>query len=106
MSSLYIHIPFCTRKCPYCDFFSRVGSSCELEEYVELLLLNLEMSGQNQAQPQPPLATIFWGGGTPSLLSVAQVERLLAAVDHRFGIAHRTRKSLLKPTPGLSIRKN
>ena len=87
MSSLYIHIPFCTRKCPYCDFFSRVGSPRELEEYVELLLLNLAVLAQNQAQPQPPLATIFWGGGTPSLLSVTQVERLLAAIDHRLGIA-------------------
>src|SRR5476651_2431797 len=69
--SLYIHVPWCLKKCPYCDFNSHELKN-ELPEaaYVDALLLDLE-----QALPSiwgRRLATVFIGGGTPSLLSPAQ----------------------------------
>lgn len=85
MSSLYIHIPFCSSKCPYCDFFSQVGSQQQIDEYVELLNLNLKILEQ-KTLPCQPFETIFFGGGTPSLLSVEQVENLLSNIQQTFGI--------------------
>ncbi|TXT24889.1 MAG: oxygen-independent coproporphyrinogen III oxidase [Gallionellaceae bacterium] len=77
--SLYIHIPWCVRKCPYCDFNSHEARNGLLEqEYVAALTRDLE-----QALPQiwgRKVYTVFIGGGTPSLLSARAVEELLAAV--------------------------
>ncbi len=86
MNSLYLHIPYCQRKCGYCDFFSLPqASTAELDEYVQLLLCELEQLRQ-QAEPLP-LQTIFFGGGTPSLLSVEQVASLLRRVEDLFGFS-------------------
>ncbi|RLB74331.1 MAG: hypothetical protein DRH06_09775, partial [Deltaproteobacteria bacterium] len=86
MSSLYLHIPFCSRKCPYCDFFSQVGSQRQINDYVELLILNLQILKRDDSHPTP-LNTIFFGGGTPSLLSVEQVGDILNKVAQTYGIA-------------------
>ncbi|HEY6093938.1 MAG TPA: radical SAM family heme chaperone HemW [Gallionellaceae bacterium] len=77
--SLYIHVPWCVRKCPYCDFNSHEARN-ELPEdaYVDALIRDLE-----QALPQVwgrRVYSVFMGGGTPSLLSAPALERLLAAV--------------------------
>ena len=85
MSSLYLHIPFCSSKCPYCDFYSQVGSQQQIAEYVELLNLNLKILKQKNSSFQP-FETIFFGGGTPSLLSVSQIESLLNSIQQIFGI--------------------
>lgn len=89
-SSAYIHIPFCRRRCFYCDFpVSVVGDSLRgetsgtISQYVEMLLQEITLA---QALGQP-LMTIFFGGGTPSLLSTQQLEQILAALDRQFGIS-------------------
>ncbi len=84
MSSLYIHIPFCASKCPYCDFFSQVGSQLDIDEYIRLLILNIDVFEDNKSQISP-LQTIFFGGGTPSLLSAQQVEKTLNQLGKIFG---------------------
>lgn len=87
--SAYLHIPFCHRRCFYCDFAvvplgdkadgARSGS---IAAYLELLL------GEIAAAPAgPPLSTVYVGGGTPSMLTPAQVESLLGALGRRFGLA-------------------
>ena len=77
--SLYIHVPWCLRKCPYCDFNSHEARSAVPEEaYVAALIRDLEL-----ALPQiwgRPVYTVFIGGGTPSLLSSNAVEKILSAV--------------------------
>ncbi|MEB3290053.1 MAG: radical SAM family heme chaperone HemW [Leptolyngbya sp.] len=87
--SAYVHIPFCRRRCFYCDFpISVLGNqrrgetSLSVEGYVEVLCAEI------QATPNlgTALQTVFFGGGTPSLLSVAQVEQILAVLDQQFGI--------------------
>ena len=85
MSSLYIHIPFCPRKCPYCDFFSEVGTQHEIDNYVELLIRNIKILRQHNLA-SPPFKTIFFGGGTPSLFSIQQVENILHNIQQTFGI--------------------
>lgn len=86
MSSLYLHIPFCRSKCPYCDFFSQVGSQEQVSEYVDLLLQHLHIE-QRISPSGSPLETIFFGGGTPSLLSAEQVARLLTQLETAFGFS-------------------
>ena len=87
----YIHIPFCRRRCFYCDFaISVVGerkrgdSSATIATYIETLLSEIEATPILADQP---LETVFFGGGTPSLLAPAQVEEILDKLARRFGIA-------------------
>jgi putative oxygen-independent coproporphyrinogen III oxidase len=80
--SLYIHIPWCVRKCPYCDFNSHnAPETLPQNEYVEALLRDLVIDlplAQNR-----PLASIFFGGGTPSLFSADNIARILDGVAAR-----------------------
>ncbi|MBW4630420.1 MAG: radical SAM family heme chaperone HemW [Iphinoe sp. HA4291-MV1] len=89
-NSAYIHIPFCRRRCFYCDFpVSVVGerlrgeTSGTISQYVNMLCQEIAITpalGQ-------PLITIFLGGGTPSLVSTEQLQRILEALDKRFCVS-------------------
>ena len=86
----YLHIPFCRRRCFYCDFpISVIGdrrdgsNSLGVQTYVDQLCREIEAT-PNQGRS---LETVFFGGGTPSLLTAAQIVRILATLDRRFGIA-------------------
>ncbi|WP_287810668.1 radical SAM family heme chaperone HemW [Pseudomonas sp.] len=80
--ALYIHIPWCVRKCPYCDFNSHAASPVlPEEEYVDALLADLD--NDLPATYGRPLSSIFFGGGTPSLFSAKALGRLLAGVEQR-----------------------
>lgn len=85
MNSLYLHIPFCRRKCPYCDFYSVLQDPGNLEGYTRLLLRHLQLA--RERGEQGPFATVFFGGGTPSLLPAAAVAQILAAARELFGVA-------------------
>lgn len=83
--SLYVHIPWCVQKCPYCDFNSHTQKGAIPEDdYIDALLDDLDTD--LAAYPSivtRPLHSIFIGGGTPSLMSPAQIERLLAGINAR-----------------------
>ena len=83
--ALYIHIPWCVKKCPYCDFNSH-GVSGEIPEtaYVEALIRDLETDG-HLAQGRK-LLSLFFGGGTPSLFSPASIEAVIEAANRAIGI--------------------
>ncbi|MBH3339526.1 radical SAM family heme chaperone HemW [Pseudomonas mendocina] len=84
--ALYIHIPWCVRKCPYCDFNSHAaGPTLPEEEYVDALLADLDVDLQHVHGR--PLTSIFFGGGTPSLFSDRALGRLLAGVERRVAFA-------------------
>ncbi|MGZ4389199.1 MAG: radical SAM family heme chaperone HemW [Gaiellaceae bacterium] len=74
---LYVHLPFCARRCGYCDFVTAVGRRGEHGAYVDALLAELELERGLLA---PGLETIFLGGGTPTFTEPAALERLLAAL--------------------------
>ncbi|MFQ6370155.1 radical SAM family heme chaperone HemW [Shewanella sp. YIC-542] len=77
--SLYIHIPWCVRKCPYCDFNSHAQhGELPQQQYVDALLQDLQ--ADKAYVQQRPLHSIFIGGGTPSLFDADQIGRLLAGV--------------------------
>ena len=85
--ALYIHIPWCVRKCPYCDFNSHAaGPELPEEAYVDALLADLD--SDLPAAHGRELVSIFFGGGTPSLFSARALDRLLQGVNRRLGFAH------------------
>ena len=71
----YIHIPFCERKCNYCDFTSLKGSDSQIERYVNYLLKEIEIYSQKYDLSQKQ-DTIYFGGGTPSLLPIDSLEKI------------------------------
>lgn len=84
--ALYIHIPWCVRKCPYCDFNSHTASPVLPEqEYVDALLADLDQD--LHAVYGRELTSIFFGGGTPSLFSAEALGRLLTGVEQRIPFA-------------------
>ena len=84
--ALYVHIPWCVRKCPYCDFNSHAaGPELPEEAYVDALLADLD--ADLGAAHGRELTSIFFGGGTPSLFSANALGRLLDGVNRRLGFA-------------------
>ncbi|WP_282281688.1 radical SAM family heme chaperone HemW [Pseudomonas sp. PS02302] len=84
--ALYIHIPWCVRKCPYCDFNSHAaGPTLPEAEYVDALLADLDNDLAHVHGR--PLTSIFFGGGTPSLFSAEALGRLLDGVARRLSFA-------------------
>src|SRR6478752_10618648 len=87
---LYIHWPFCVSKCPYCDFNSHVRQSIDEQQWQEALLAELKyLSQQTQGRT---LTSLFFGGGTPSLMSAKTVEQLIESAT-----------SYWNPSSGLEI---
>ena len=84
-AGIYIHIPFCRSRCSYCDFATGMYTAALAERYVPALAKEIESFGQ--VEIPSTVDTIFFGGGTPSLLSSAQVETILNAVDERFTVS-------------------
>lgn len=85
--SLYVHMPWCVRKCPYCDFNSHAAPEhVPQAEYVDALLEDLQ--NELPAAADRELVSIFFGGGTPSLFAPEQIGRFLRGVRAAFALAH------------------
>jgi len=76
---VYVHWPFCAAKCPYCDFNSHVRTAIDEDGWVDGILAELEWVAAHQAQ-RPVVETIFFGGGTPSLMAGKSVGRVLQKI--------------------------
>jgi len=95
---LYLHIPFCRRKCPYCAFVSRESAAADLDGYAETLLAEMCLAARAFGV-EKPLASVYFGGGTPSLLDPSQVARLLERAASLFGLGQRS-EITLEANPG------
>src|SRR5215469_15553664 len=87
--SLYLHIPFCHAKCHYCDFNSYAGMLGLREDYVAALIHEIALAGRRVLLPDGTprrCRTVFFGGGTPSLLTAEQVAAILAASRTAFAL--------------------
>jgi oxygen-independent coproporphyrinogen-3 oxidase len=84
--SLYTHIPFCRHRCAYCDFNTYAGQENSIPAYVVALCRELEFTGKN-APEKLALHTVFFGGGTPSLLTPRQFEAILHAISDSFELS-------------------
>ncbi len=82
---LYLHIPFCAHICPYCDFNTYAGQEALIPRYVDALCAEIARAGDRH--DGRPAATIFFGGGTPSLLPATAIEHILATCRDAFPVA-------------------
>ena len=82
---LYLHVPFCKRKCNYCDFCSFSNLSCDIRDrYIDRLV---EEIGAYKRDKKIGVDTIFFGGGTPTLLTPFELEKIIRAIDDTFRVA-------------------
>lgn len=94
---IYIHIPFCVKKCAYCDFLSAPSTEEERERYVNLLCEEIAASSVRAKEYE--VVTVFFGGGTPSILKGEQIERILKVLRESFVIAENA-EITLEMNPG------
>lgn len=92
MAGIYIHIPFCKTRCTYCDFFSTTLLS-QRDDYVRALCKEAD---QRLANIATPVQTVYFGGGTPSLLSTAHIQRIIS----RLPLSADTEEITLEANPG------
>ena len=98
--SLYIHIPFCETKCPYCDFNTYAGIEPLIPEYVDALIEEARFWGDTLSRRHSPaVSTVFFGGGTPSYLPLGDIARILDEVRSSFRLAP-TAEITLESNPG------
>jgi oxygen-independent coproporphyrinogen-3 oxidase len=79
-AALYIHIPFCEKRCVYCDFYTVAGQRSRMPDYVYALKKEIALRAAESFWQRQRLATIFFGGGTPSLLSPGEISEILESV--------------------------
>ena len=79
---VYVHVPFCLHRCHYCDFNTYEGLESERAPYVDALVAAISRDERGGR----PVTSVFFGGGTPTLLTPAQLGRVLGAIEDRFGI--------------------
>lgn len=105
--SLYIHIPWCVKKCPYCDFNSHTSGEIDEEKYLHALMADLD--AEQAADPgiatQRPIRTIFFGGGTPSLFSPDTIDKIIAGAQQRLIFADDI-EITMEANPGTFEQKN
>lgn len=96
--SLYIHIPWCERKCPYCDFNSHENYSPDVEPLYVAALLN-DLDQQLELVSDRSISTIFFGGGTPSLFSARAIDQILKGIRARVSLTEDC-ETTLESNPG------
>jgi oxygen-independent coproporphyrinogen-3 oxidase len=88
--SIYVHVPFCSTRCGYCDFntytAAELGPGASRASYVDTAIAELDLAARVLGPDPPEVSTVFVGGGTPTLLPPIDLARLLTAVDERFGV--------------------
>jgi len=82
---LYLHMPYCRRKCPYCDFFKKVPQSGERERFADALSTELDLAARHHSWATGSPATVYFGGGTPSLHTADEIAFLLSRIRQVWG---------------------
>ncbi len=88
---VYVHVPFCRVRCGYCDFniytAGELGGSASTTSYVAAAIAEVALAREVLGRSAPPVSTVFFGGGTPTLLPAADLASILAAIRHHLGLA-------------------
>lgn len=84
-AEIYIHVPFCQRKCDYCDFVSFVTDEDTQNRYFDMLLKEIELKAESMGVL--PIDSVFFGGGTPSLVSERNISRTMEALNRHFNLS-------------------
>src|SRR5215475_10296262 len=88
---LYVHVPFCASRCGYCDFntytASELGGGASRQSYAGLAIAEIGLARKVLGPAAPAVSTVFFGGGTPTLLPAADLAAVLRAISAEFGLA-------------------
>lgn len=88
---MYVHVPFCASRCGYCDFVTyttgELGGTRLRDGYADAAIAELHVAARTLGADRPPVSTVFFGGGTPTMLLADDLVRVLAAVDDTLGLA-------------------
>ncbi len=95
--SVYIHVPFCQKRCMYCDFATFTGQDHQMPAYVDALMTEIER--RTSGLGRPPVQTVFFGGGTPSLLSPELFSRIMSTLERCFTLDPRS-EITMEANPG------
>lgn len=102
--SLYVHIPWCVKKCPYCDFNSHeIQSTLPEDQYIDTLIQDLKT--QNKIIRNREIQSVFLGGGTPSIFSAESLQRLITSLKNELTLSH-TAEITIEANPGASDQEN
>jgi oxygen-independent coproporphyrinogen-3 oxidase len=101
--SLYVHIPFCKRRCAFCDCLSRPLRDGARESFCNALLSEITLWGALSPLRCCPVTTVHFGGGTPVSLSLRHLERIVSALRHSFGISKATEIALESTSSDLTV---
>ena len=96
--SLYFHIPFCLHRCGYCDFNTYAGVGNLIPAYSQAVCRELELLA-SEANNRVPIHTVYFGGGTPSLMPIGDIEKILSTIDKHYQLLH-TAEISLEANPG------
>jgi len=99
MAGLYVHIPYCRVKCPYCDFNVYAGTTWPEDRYAEALVTEIRRAARTSPWVDLPIDTIFFGGGTPSLFAPESIDRIITGVRDHFAL-HDDAEISLEANPG------
>jgi len=97
-AGIYIHIPFCQAKCIYCDFYSVADRNNEIPEFIDLICAEIDLFFKNNQAPWK-FDTLFFGGGTPSLLEASSIERILNTL-HKYLDLSQIQEFTVETNPG------
>lgn len=86
MAGIYVHIPFCEKRCYYCDFYS-VANKNKTNDFIKALISEIKLKRGFFHDDREPVKTIYFGGGTPSVLSIGQLETVLNEIANNFDIS-------------------
>ncbi len=103
--SLYLHIPFCYHKCPYCDFNTYAVSNIPEKDYVQALLSEIDYMSSKDEWRGREVRTIFFGGGTPSLFAASSIQKIISAIGRLFPLSDNIEISL-EANPGTTSSEN
>ena len=92
--SVYVHVPFCAHKCPYCDFNTYAVTRIPEREYVEALCVEIGRYRDDERFAGRPVRTVFFGGGTPSLFSAASIGQIVDRINAAFPIQDKSEVAL------------
>ncbi len=102
--SLYVHIPWCIKKCPYCDFNSHeIQNTLPEDQYIDALILDLTSTAQRVKDRK--VKSVFIGGGTPSLFTAKSIQRLITAINDQLELADNI-EITIEANPGTADEKN
>lgn len=84
---IYIHIPFCKRKCYYCDFISYANKEEKIQEYIESLQKEIEIESKKNKYEEYEITTIYLGGGTPSFIDSSYIEKVIKTIKQNYKLS-------------------